>query len=168
MSTANTGPVSVTVNPTFWELFVASLILIRYQRWARIIHVLFPLFGLYIFVNSLYNGYGFGPAEIVLMTITIGFTPWIVALSLWAARARNKLARGPYTYGFDQEGVYTTTSSFEQLIKWPAILRVRLSKRFLFLFISPSRALCIPVKSLHDQGVFEDVCSLARQHSDFR
>jgi hypothetical protein len=82
------------------------------------------------------------------VALSFSFTPLVTALSVWSARRRNKLAQGPFTYTFDAEGMRTTGSDFEQSIRWPAIPRVRLSKQFLFVFIAPARALCIPLRSL--------------------
>ena len=133
-----------------------------------IFHAIFPMFGLFIIVDSLYKGYRFGPAEVALILGTLFFTPYVTALAVWVARRRNKLAQGPFTHSFDAEGVSTRGAALERIIKWPGVFQVRQSKRFLFIFISPSMAIVIPVKSLHDQGVYEEVRSLARQHSDFR
>ena len=89
-------------------------------------------------------------------------------MAVWSARRRNKLAQGPFTYSFDSEGMHTSGTTFDQTIKWPAIPRVRQSKRFLFVFISPVRAFCIPLKALSGEGVLDDVRSIAGQHTDLR
>jgi hypothetical protein len=162
------NPVSVTVNMTFWEIYVASLTLIRYRGTLMIVHAIFPLFGIWIIVESLWKGYRFGPAEVFLILATLLFTPLVTALAVWANRRGNKLAKGPFTYGFDSEGIHTRSDALDQIIKWPGILRVRQSKRFLFIFIAPSRAYCIPRKALSEQGVLDEVLSIACEHSDFR
>jgi hypothetical protein len=127
----------------------------------------FPLAGLFLLSTSLL-GYRLGPFEILLVIIAFSFTPLVTALAVWSARRRNKLAQGPFTYTFDAEGMRTTGSDFEQSIRWPAIPRVRLSKQFLFVFIAPARALCIPLRSLANPDDLAHLRSIASEHTDFR
>lgn len=159
--------VCIKTQPTFWELFLGSLILLRYQCWLMIVHAVFPLAGLFLLSTSLL-GYHLGVVEILLVALSFSFTPLVTALSVWSARRRNKLAQGPFTYVFDAEGMRTSGSDFEQSIRWPAILRVRLSKRFLFVFIAPARAHCIPLRSLANPDELARLRSIASQHTDFR
>ena len=168
MSSPTSNRVSVTVNPTFWDLYIATLKVIRYQRVLIVVHALFPLAGLVIFVGSIVERDRFGAEEVVLILVCFSFTPLITAWALWVARRRNKLAQGPFTYTFDSEGIHTSGATFSQTIKWPAILRARQSKRYLFIFISPSRALCIPLQELNHQGVLDQVRDIVRQHADLR
>jgi len=106
--------------------------------------------------------------EIGMALLAFLFTPLTTAFSIWSIRRRNTLAEGPFIYSFDSEGMHTSGNAFDQNIKWPAILRVRQSKRFLFFFISPRRAICVSIVALKDQGVFDAVCDIARKYADFR
>jgi len=168
MNTPVPNRVSVTVNPTFWELFIASLTLIRYQGAFIILHAIFPLAGLFGLVFSYCVGLRLGVVEILLALLAFSFTPLITVVAVWSARRGNKLAQGPFTYSFDSEGMCTSGNTFAQTIKWPAIPRVRQSKHFLFVFISPAKAHCIPLKALRGQGVLDEVRSIAGQHTDLR
>jgi hypothetical protein len=161
-------PASVTVNPTFWELFIASLSVIRYQGVLILLHTIFPLAGLCLLVAPFYMGRGPEISQVLLALLAFSFTPLITALAVWSSRRRNRLAQGPFTYVFDADGVHTSSAAFKQTIQWAGILRVRRSRRFLFLFLSPSKALCVPLKALTEQGMLEEVLNLVHQHTDFR
>jgi hypothetical protein len=58
--------------------------------------------------------------------------------------------KGPFTYSFDSEGMHTSSSAFASTIKWAAIPRVRQSKLFLFVFISPVAAHAIPLRGFKE------------------
>jgi hypothetical protein len=160
--------ISVTVNPTFWDVYVASLTLIRYRGALIIVHAIFPLLGLFGLVFVLCVRHHVGADDALIALLAFSFTPLVTALAVWTSRRRNKLAQGPFTYSFDAEGMHTSATAFDQTIKWPAIMRVRQSKRFLFIFVSPSRAFCLPLKALTEQGVLDEVRSIACEHTDFR
>jgi YcxB-like protein len=168
MNTAAANPVSVTVNNTFWDVYVASLTMIRYQGALMVVHAVFPLAGLFLIFGSVRAGFRFATDEVLVILLAFSFTPLVTVLAVWANRRRNKLAKGPFTFSFDAEGIHVTNDALDQIIKWPGILRVRESKRFLFIFLSPSRAYCIPRKALMEQGVLDEVLSIACEHADFR
>jgi len=167
MSSDDSNRISVTTNPTFGELFVASIIAIRYQGWLIILHTLFPLGGLFMIMTP-FMGYRLGPVEIMMALVGFFFTPLITALAIWSSRRRNSLTHGPFTYVFDSEGMHTSGPSFSQTIKWSAIPRIRQSKRFIFVFLSPSRAACIPLRDVGDSGARERLRTLASKHTNFR
>ena len=160
--------VSITTQPTYWELLVGSLVVIRYQGWRVIFHAVFPAAGLFLLTTPFTTGDRLGPVEILMALFAFSFTPFITALTVWSARRRNKLAEGPFAYDFDAEGMHTSGSAFSQTIRWPAIPRVRRSKRFLFIFISPARAFCIPLRSLAGAEDLDRLRSIASEHTDFR
>lgn len=142
--------------------------LIRYQGALIIVHAIFPLAGLFLLVFAFCVGHCLDVVVVILVLLAFSFTPLITALGLWRVRRRNKLTQGPFTYSFDSEGMHTSGATFTQTIKWAAIPRVRQSKRFLFVFISPVSAMCIPLKALRGQGVLDEVRSIASQHTDLR
>jgi hypothetical protein len=159
-------PVSVTVNPTFREVFIASLTLIRYRKAFILLHSIFPLAGLFLLVSPFIFG-EIPPWWIFFFgLLALLFTPLVTALAVWNERRRNKLAVGPFTYSFDSQGMHTTGTAFSQTIQWSAITRVRQSKRFVFIFISPSRAFCISVADLTNQRVLDEVRNIIAQHID--
>ena len=133
-----------------------------------LIHALFPLAGLGMLVLILLSDRPVTVLDIAMILLALLFTPLILAFAIWNARRQNKLAQGPFTYSFNSEGMHTTGSAFEQTIKWSAIPRVRQSKWFLFVFISPMAAHAIPLRAFRGQGVLETVRSIAAQHTDFR
>lgn len=160
------GRISVTVNPTFWEVFVASLVLIQYRWRLLFVHAIFPLAGLFILMSPL-MGYRLGVIDVFVALLGFSFTPLVTAATIWSARRRNKLAQGPFTYSFDAEGMHTSGEAFNQTIRWPAIPRVRRSRRFLFVFIAPARAHCIPLSAINDPHFFDELQKLAGGQTDF-
>ncbi len=156
--------VSVTSNPSFGELFLASLVLIRHQGALMLIHAVFPLAGVLVLVTPFLVGRGPGPVEIGVAVLGFAFTPLVTALAVWQARRRNKLAQGPFTYSFDAEGMGTSSPAFDQTIRWAAIPRVCRAGRFLFVFMSPSRAHCIPTR-FFEPGDLEQVLAIAKAHT---
>lgn len=164
----NPDRVSVNVEPTFWEIYTASLVLIFYQRSLIILHLLFPSAGLALLIVSYIRGFPQGVAPVIAIGfLCVFFTPLLTAQTAFSAR-RNKLMQGPFVYTFDSDGVRTRSAVFDQSINWNAVVKVRESKAFLFIFISASKALYIPVKALRDQGVLEAVRTIVRLHGDVR
>jgi len=145
---------------------VASLILLRYRWPLIIVHAIFPLAGLFLLLAHLITGEPLGIVEILLAILAFSFTPLITALAVWSARRRNKLAQGPFTYSFDAEGMHTSGEAFRQTIRWSAIPRIRCSRRFLFVFIGPARAHCIPLRVISDPEFFDHLRLLAGQGVD--
>jgi len=140
---------------------------VRYLRALIIVYLFFPLSGLLVIVFSVCTGKPLGMEGVLIVLTAFSFTPLLTAMRVWMAR-RSKLGQGPFTYSFDSEGIQTRGAAFDQTIKWAAILRVRQSKQFLFVFISPSRAFCIPLKALTEQGVLDQVLAIVREHTDLR
>jgi hypothetical protein len=168
VNTPDPSHVSVTVTPTFWEVYLASLAMMRFNLWLIPFRAVFPLAGLFILIAPFLLGRSFGAQNIFLAMLAFFFTPLVTALNVWQARRRNKLAEGPLIYLFDSEGLHTTGGAFSQTIKWTAIRRVRQTKRFLFFFISPSRALYIPRRAVTDPESMNTIVALASANSDFR
>jgi hypothetical protein len=167
MSAQIPNRISVTTNPSFRDHFVASLLLIRYQRVFMVFHVVFPSFGIFLLMTPL-MGYRLGPIEILLALFCLSFTPLIIALTVWAAGRQNKLAHGPVTYVFDSDGMHTSRPAFTQTIQWSAIPRVRRLKRFLFVFIAPARAIFIPLRDLSHPDDLDQLLALAAEHTSSR
>ena len=149
--------ISVTSHPTFREMYIASLALIRYQGWLMLLHCFFPAFGLFLVFTPLL-GYRLSWKEIGLAVMCFSFTPVIVGLGVWFG-GRNELARGPFTYVFDSEGMHASGPAFNQTIRWRGIIRLRRSKRFLFIFVTPVRAIVIPLREINDPMRLEELCN---------
>jgi hypothetical protein len=132
-----------------------------------ILYAVFPMVGLFFLSTPLF-GYRLGPVEILIIILAFSFMPLITALGVWLARRRNKLAQGTFTYIFDAEGMHTSGADFDQKIRWSGIPRMRLSKRFLFVFIAPTRAHCIPLRSMTNPDDLDRIRRIASEHTDFR
>lgn len=146
---------------------MASLVLLRHRWQLIILHAVFPLAGLFLLSTPFITGDRLGPIEVLLAILAFSFTPSVTALAVWSARRRNKLAQGPFTYSFDAEGMHTSGEAFSQTIRWSAIPRVRWSRRFLFVFIGPAKALCIPLRVISDPGFADHLRRLAGERTDF-
>jgi hypothetical protein len=168
MSVEDSSRVSLTTDPSFWELFVGSLVLIRYQGWRIGLHAAFPLAGVLLLTAPLTTGHRLELVQIPVALLAFSFTPLVTALAIWSVRRRNKLAQGPFRYAFDAEGMHTSGPAFEQTIRWSAIRRIRRSKRFLFIFLSPVRACCIPLRSFSKPEDLDRLRRIAGEHTDFR
>jgi hypothetical protein len=152
------------MNPTFWDHFVGSLLLIRFQRAFIAFHLVFPSFGLFLLMSPLL-GHRLGLSEIVLAIVCFSFTPLIMATAIWAGRRRNKALLGPITYVFDSEGMHTRGLAFTQTIQWFGILRVRRLKQFLFVFIAPAQAHVIPLRHLSHPDDLDSLMELVAEHT---
>ncbi len=157
----------MTTNPGFSDQFVASLLLIRYQRVFLLFHLVFPAVGVFLLMTPVL-GYRLGPVEILLALPCLFFTPLIIALAVWAAGRQNKLSRGPVTFVFDAEGVHTKGPTFTQTVQWSGIPRVRRIKRFLFVFIGPARAILIPLRDLSHPEDLNRLLTMAAEHTSSR
>jgi hypothetical protein len=121
--------------------------------------------GLFLLLTPL-MGYRLGPVEIVLILLAFSCPPLLTAFAVWLVRRRNKLAQGPFTYSFDAEGMHTSGAAFNQTILWTAIPRIRRTRRFLFIFIAPAKALCIPLREINDPRFFDDLRKVAEGRTD--
>ena len=156
---------TITVNPTFWELFMAALLMIPYQGKMIVVHAIFPLAGIScLFLPSLL-GQPFRVSLIIPVLLGLLFTPIVLASGLYTAR-KSKLAQGPFTYRFDDEGIHIAGASSSQTIKWSGIVKVRKTTRFLYIFVGPAMAHAISMKALKEQGVFDKVSALMQRHSN--
>jgi hypothetical protein len=165
MSDAAPDRISVTSNPTFWELLMASLLSLKYRPIALVVFAAFPLAGLFLLLTPL-MGYRLGMQEILMAFSAFAYTPLIMALSIWTLRRRNKLAQGPFTYSFDAEGMHTSGAAFKNTVLWAAIPRIRCSRRFLFIFISPRSAHCIPLHAITDPRFLDELRKIAGNRTD--
>src|ERR1051326_2028386 len=156
MSTQVPNQGSVTVNLRFWYRFVASLLLIPFSGLRIIVHLVFPLFGVFLLMTP-FLGHRLGTDEILLALL--------IALTIWAMDRQNKLARGPITYVFDSEGMHASGPAFKQTIQWSGILRVRRLKRFLVVFIAPARAHFLPVRDFNHPDASDYFLGIAEQYT---
>lgn len=159
--------VRITTQPTFWELYLASLQNIRHLGWCIIVYAIFPGFGLFLLATPL-MGYRLGPEEILLAIACFLFVPILPALAIWSARRQSKLSQGPITYSFNAEGMEYSGADFDSKIRWPGIVRIRQSKRFLLIFVSPMRFHCIPLRSFINPDELGHIRRIASGQTDFR
>ena len=171
-STPNSLSVTITTRPTFLQLFVATLVLIlvsvRYRSRSIIIisHAIFLLAGVILLVTPLIISFGHGLAQFTPALLAFSYTPLCAAIGAWSL-SRNKLAQGSCTYSFDAEGMHTKGELVSQKFLWPAIPRIYCSRRFLFIFIGPAAAFCIPLRTISDPRFLDDLRGIATGRTDF-
>ena len=166
MSSTASHRVSVVADAKFWELYIASILLLRYRWRFLLVLSVFPLAGLFLLLTPL-MGYRLSIIEISLAFVGFLYIPFIIALSVWLTRRRNKLTHGPLTYFFDADGMHTTGAAIEQTIRWMAIPRIRCTRKFLFIFIGTGRAYCIPQRAITDPEFFNGLKNIAAGKTDF-
>jgi hypothetical protein len=166
MNPPATRQVSVTFSPTFSDLFLATLAITLYRKRLLALHAVFPLVGISMLIFVAFAGKPITFGMVLIALVCVAFTPIMVALMLWSTRLKSKLTEGPITYRFDAIGMHLSNAVFSQTILWAALVRVRQSRRFFFIFIAPAYAHFIPVKVLRDQGVLDELRNLVSQHAD--
>lgn len=159
---------SVTTNPTFGQLFVANFVLLRYRLPKLVFVAAFTLGGLYMVIGAFFVG--LSPGSLLCLVVglfTLSYFPLFMAIGIWRHR-RSKLANGPVTYSFDFAGMHTRSATVNQTIQWPGILRIRRTRRFLFVFISawPVKAYCIHLKTISDPLFFDTLRTIAKGRTD--
>src|SRR5256885_2387582 len=131
----------------FREQYIATLTVLRRIPLQMAVSIIFPFFGLLLLVSSLIAG-SLGPANIVLISFMLGFTPLMTAFSVWLYRRRNKTAAGPFVYLIDQQGITISGRTFELKLAWQGILKVVETKRFFLFFTSPQMAQFLPKRCI--------------------
>jgi hypothetical protein len=128
-----------------------------------VVYALFPLAGIYLIYLWMSHHHSVSPADVLLVIACFAFTPLITAMSLFLARRRNPLSKGPFKYTFDNVGIHASGEAFSLNVNWSAINKVRKSRRFLFFYITPTRAHCIPLEQLSD-GLVKAMLTIASAH----
>jgi len=82
--------------------------------------------------------------------IALGCFAFVPVMILWNTFRAQRAARkkGPYHYRFDSLGVHVTTQISELTHRWPAILRVRKTRKMLYLYFTKRCAHCVPLRVL--------------------
>lgn len=140
-----TKPLTMTVHFSFWTAYRANLILVRYMPLSLAVSLIFPCAGAYLIYLLVYYHQPVTLLNLVAIVVALFFTPIVLALSLFLARRKNPLAVGPFETSFDEEGLHSSAETFNSTIKWKAITRVVETRSFIFFFVAPRRAQCLPL-----------------------
>lgn len=152
-----TAPISFP----FWTAYRATLQVILRSPFQLVISSVFPVTGLFLLYLWLTHNHPITLGNIGLLLLCFFFTPLVTVLSLFLARRRNPLAQGPFIYSFGPEGIHASGEAFTMSIKWAAVQKVAESGSFMFFFIAPARAHCIPLAQLKAAGCLDSVRALA-------
>lgn len=147
----------------YWTAYRANLELLLRSPARLLIASAFPLAGIFIL-------FLWGPqrhtchfADLLFLTGCFLFPPLIIAMSLFIVRRKNPLSEGPFTYTFDEQGVHACGEAFSLSIKWSAVRKVQESNSFMFFFISPRSAHCIPIAQVTLVGQLDALRALVRR-----
>jgi hypothetical protein len=143
-----TVTIALTVRFPFWTAYRANLVLVRYMPLSLIVSFIFPCAGIYLVYMLIRYHQPLTLLNVVIILAAFLFTPLILALSLLMTRRKNPLAVGPFKTSFDDEGIHSSAETFNSTIKWKAVTRVVETRSFIFLFIAPRRAQCIPLADI--------------------
>ena len=135
----------IEFTPTFWNQYLASLIIQVKSPFMLIISLIFPAAGLFI-LTCMLLGISKEPSffEIIIIPLAFGFTPIITALSVYLARRKNKTIGGAQTYQVDDIGIEITGSTFKTHLQWQGLYQILETGRFFFFYLSPRMAYFIP------------------------
>jgi len=159
-----TEPVSVKVHNSFWTAYRAGLRVLIYNPIALALCTAFPVLGFYLIYLFVKWAHSPTAGESLLVVFSLGFPFFITALAQFMLRLKNRLAKAPYTYTIDDEGICTATDMASSDLKWSAIVRVVETKRYLFFFIAPTRAFYLPVAQLRLSNQLEQLRELVKSH----
>jgi hypothetical protein len=140
--------ITVEVKTSFWTAYRASLAIIKLRPLAMVVSAIFPLAALYLIYLFVQRHLWPSPFQCIAILMALGFTPLIIAFSLFMARRRSVVARGPITYTLSDDGLRAATPVSTTDIKWGAVVRAVETKRFVLIFISAPSAFYIPVECL--------------------
>lgn len=155
--------VTVEVSFPYWTAYRAALEIILHSPFQLVVSALFPLGGMYLIYLWISHHHSVSPTDVLLVIVCFAFTPLITAMSLFLARRRNPLSKGPFKYTFDNVGIHASGEAFSMNVNWSAINKVRESRRFMFFFFAPARAHCIPLQQLSN-GLVKSMLAIARTH----
>ncbi len=154
-------PIKVSISFPFWTAYRATLQVILHSPIQLIASSIFPIAGLVLIYLWVTHNHAIRPTDIGLLFLCFFFTPLITGVSLFLARQRNPLTKGLFLYSFDTEGIHLSGEAFTMSIKWSAIRKVVESNSFMFFFVAPARAHCIPIAQLQTAGCLESLREFA-------
>ena len=155
--------IEVCVSPSYWSAFRGSLRMLFYSPVGWVLSTVFPLGGCYMAYR--WSTLGAVPSipDVLVAIGAVFFAPLYVALMVFLVR-RNEIARGPFTYAFDSDGFHVATGAGAVSKPWSEIVRVTESAGFMFVFVEPSVAHGIPLRTLRDAGCLTEVREQVARH----
>jgi hypothetical protein len=164
MESATRDRITVQISVSFWTAYLATLQVIVRSPLLVAISAVFPLWGIYMFYTATVHHDTPVLGTYVILVLCLLFTPISMALSLFMARTRNPLSKGPFTYAFDASGIHISSAASRISLNWTTIRKVRESNDFIFFFSTASRAQSVPLAQIRAAGVLDDLRILVREH----
>lgn len=157
--------ITVTITYPFWKVYRAALQIIIRSRIQLIISMIFPIAGLFLVYGWFKLNHTMSLYDTGILFLCFFFTPIIVASMLLLTRRRNPLAKGPFIFSFDDEGIHSSGEAFTSLIKWTAIQKVVETGSFIHFYLSPSQTLSFPIDQLQAADCLDALRILAVKKS---
>ena len=154
--------IELEISFPFWTAYWANLQIVRWSLFQIVASAVFPLVGLSLVLLWITDHHILETSEVILVVACLLFKPLVTLLTLPLARRKNPLSAGPFRYAFDSDGIHVSNNDFNMSLKWTAILKVRESRSFLFLFVSPGSAHTFPLDQLRAAGVLNELRDLCR------
>src|SRR5262245_24840920 len=116
----------------FWLAYRANLQAIRWSTTQIVTSAVFPALGLFLCYQWFQSQHAVTLSLVLLLIGCFFFTPLVLIPALFLTRRRNALARGPFKFAFDDEGIHISNPAINMSLKWAGIQRVRESGSFIF------------------------------------
>ena len=150
--------------PSFRQAYSASLWVATHNPLALPAFLIFPAMGIVFLYTSLISSRGaLRPTHVALAVACFAFGPGITAFNLWLSRRRNPTVRGVHRYTFDTDGFTLTGPHFSSRLAWSAVLKIRHSRHFFFLYVSPQFAFFLPRNVVDATGDAQSFLDLLRE-----
>jgi hypothetical protein len=126
-----------------------------------LMNAFFPIAGLFLLWLAITEpastpGWAYGAA-----IASLAFAPSMFLYNSYRGH-RFTVERGPYTYGFDLEGIHVQTPLAQASHRWPAMLRVLERNGNLLFFYSKRGAYFVPVRALPGPDSNKEIQEYAR------
>jgi hypothetical protein len=148
---------------TFLDRVSAEFALIPESKLKIFIYSIIPLFGLAFLAFVLWRQLPLTATIWLLVLVFFLFNPVLTILGVGINHLLNKSTREPFTYLFDDNGIHVSAVTHEFTHRWPAILRVKSTRRRLLFFVGPGAAHCIPMSVVKQAGVLDALLELVRE-----
>lgn len=153
--------VEASFRPTYLERVRAEWSVLATMKAVMLFNALFPLAGLFLLWLAWVRPASTPAWSYLAALAALAFVP---CMFFYNTLRGHKLAleHGPYTYGFDFDGIHITTLLAQATHLWPAILRVQQQQGNLLFYYSRRSAYFVPVRALPSPESIRKIQAFAR------
>jgi len=158
---ASSSKVEASFQPAYTERLLAEWSILTSQPVLLLFNAMFPIAGIFLLWLAVRYPASTPSWSYVAGIASLAFAPFMFFYNSYRGH-KLTLERGPFTYGFDLEGVHVTTPLAQATHRWPAILCVREHHGNLLLYYSKRCAYFVPVRALSGDESVRRIQELAR------